>query len=161
MAKGRKPLPNNVHHLHGNRSKKKLNDKEPKPKRVKPVMPKFDTKTQEEIWSACVDATWGMGVLTQPDGLALRQLVEAIYDFRKAQDILKHYGSTTYEVPHSTRDDVILVKVHPAQGIKERADGRIRAWMSEFGLTPSARSRIVSELDGDEDDGDGFFTNEG
>lgn len=162
MTTGRKPKPKHLRVVEGNPGKRSLPDRAPEPKRVMPPKPKNLSKRQSDLWDRLADTTFKMGVLTEADGLALSMLCEAWGDFEAAKDILKQFGTMTYETPATSGGT--LQRLHPAVGIKERADARVRAWCSEFGLTPAARVRVQKAIDDDEGEGgfnlDAMFTGE-
>ncbi|UEM13681.1 phage terminase small subunit P27 family [Bradyrhizobium barranii subsp. barranii] len=81
-----------------------------------------------------------MGVLAEVDAMALELLAEAYADYLAACDELKTFGSSYYTTDTATGDK--MHRVHPAVAQKNDADRRIRAWLAEFGMTPSSRSRV-------------------
>lgn len=156
MAKGRKNQPTHLKLVKGNPGKRPLPENEPQPKRQRPNKPSTFTSEGSRLWDELSNELFGMGVLTKVDGLALRMLVENFERYLEAKRILNSYGSMTYEVES---DSGILIKLNPAVGIMERANNAIRAWCSEFGLTPAARARVEKALDdGETDEVDGLFT---
>jgi len=156
MAQGRKPKPTHLKVVQGNPGKRALPANEPKPKRDRPRKPANLDGTASKIWDVLAGETDNMGVLTTADGPALRMLCEAWSDFFEAKRIISAYGSMTYETVGAAGK---MVKLHPAQKVKENADSRIRQWFTEFGLTPSARSKVERAFDEDEGDTiDDLFT---
>lgn len=149
-ARGKKPTPTHLKIVKGNPGKRALNKNEPTPKRERPEKPKGMTGKAGKAWDEAVEIAYNMGVLTVADGLALRQLCEAIADEREAQRILDAYGSRTYETTTTTGS--IKIAAHPAVAMKADADRRLRAWLEQFGMTPASRSRIEKAADDDEED---------
>ncbi|MCP1436569.1 P27 family predicted phage terminase small subunit [Erwinia persicina] len=81
----------------------------------------------------------GIGVLTQLDGKALELLIEAYTEYRRHCATLDTEGYT-YRVETQTGD--VMIKAHPAAAMKSDAWKRIRAMLSEFGMTPASRSKV-------------------
>lgn len=102
--------------------------------------------------------TWGyvsglldrMGVLCEVDAVALEMLCEAYADYLAARDELKIFGSEYYTTLTAAGDK--MHRAHPAVAQKNDADRRIRGWLAEFGMTPSARSRVKSDGDANEEE---------
>ncbi len=153
---GRKPKPSHLKIVQGNAGKRAMNKKEPKPKRFAPPPPDHFNTWQSKRWNKIVTELDRMGVMTTADVFALEGLVEALWRYEDAKRILNSYGSMTYE---NHGPSGMLVKKHPAVGIMENASRDVRAWFAEFGLTPSARTRVAAQ-DGEEDEEnvDSFFT---
>ena len=80
-----------------------------------------------------------LGVLTVADAAAFECLCEAYADKLAARDELKAFGSSYYR---TAKDGAVMHRPHPALAVVQNADRRIRAWLVEFGMTPSARSRV-------------------
>jgi P27 family predicted phage terminase small subunit len=107
--------------------------------------------------------TWGyvsglldrMGVLTEADGVGLEMLCETYADFLAARAELKAIGSEYYET--STASGDTMYRVHPAVAQRNDADRRIRAWLAEFGMTPSARARVKADAEAEEDRAASYF----
>jgi len=80
-----------------------------------------------------------IGVLTQLDAKALELLIEAYTEYRRHCETLDTEGYT-YRVETQTGD--VMIKAHPAAAMKADAWKRIRAMLSEFGMTPASRSKV-------------------
>jgi P27 family predicted phage terminase small subunit len=91
-----------------------------------------------------------MGILAEPDALALELLCEAYADYLAAARELKDFGSAYYET--TTEKGGTMYRAHPALAAKADADRRIRGWLAEFGLTPSSRSRVKTDGSKEDDD---------
>lgn len=140
---GRKPHSNIIKVITGNPGKRALNKSEPKAKRGIPPCPDWLSEKARSAWdevSAILHDQ--LGVLTTADGMALQGLCEAHADWRAADDeIRSHGGALTYTTESG------LIKAHPAVAMKSDADKRRRAWLAEFGLTPSARTKLAGFKD--------------
>lgn len=155
---GRKPKPTHVKKIQGNPGKRALPQNEPQPAAARPNKPKDLGPYASKLWDAAADELENMGVLTRADGPALRMMCETWDRYFEARRIVNAYGSLTYE---TASDGGPLIKKNPAVGIMENAERSLRAWFGEFGMTPSARSRVEKALeDDDEESVDSLFTGE-
>ena len=150
MAVGRKPAPTHLKLVKGNPGKRRLNENEPKPRRERVSAPAHVSDKARETWGYVSAILDGMGILTRPDALALEMLCEAYADYLAARSELKAFGSNYYETVNGQGG--IMHRAHPAVAVMQDADRRIKAWLAEFGMTPSARTRVHGE--GDEDKSD-------
>jgi phage terminase small subunit len=57
---------------------------------------------------------------------------------------LKAFGSWYYET--TTQHGRIMRRAHPAVGVLQDADRRLKGWLAEFGMSPSARTRVRVEF---------------
>lgn len=143
---GRKPLPTQMHVLHGNPGKRARNAKEPKPRPGLPPVPKHLSPRAKAAWKRIGPELVAMNVMSLADGPALELLCDAYAEWRHARDLVDQEGAT-YE---TETENGRIIRANPAVAIASDAWRRIRAMLAEFGLTPSSRSR-VSMLSGSED----------
>ncbi|WP_241648904.1 phage terminase small subunit P27 family [Rosenbergiella collisarenosi] len=134
--------------INGNPSKRPINKSEPKPPTGVPPTPKHFSK-QEKYWFKRLGEELDcMGVITTLDGMALELLIGAYVEWRTHRDVLDEEGET-YTTTTMTGDK--LIKAHPRVGMMADAWKRLRGMMSEFGMTPAARSKVnantPSEID--------------
>lgn len=148
--RGRKPKPSHLKLVTGNPGRRPLNKAEPKAARSRPSAPAHMSDKARETWGYVSALLDDMGVLTKVDALALELLCEAYADFLAAANELKAQGSDYYETMSQTGST--MYRAHPALAKKQDADRRIRGWLAEFGMTPSARSRVKG--DGEKTDED-------
>jgi P27 family predicted phage terminase small subunit len=83
-----------------------------------------------------------MRIVTEADKMALELLAESYSEYRKAIEIIKEKGFT-YTIRDRSGNEII--KPRPENLIKDKAMGRMRALLTEFGLTPSSRARVNSQ----------------
>ncbi len=148
--RGRKPKPTHLKLVTGNPGKKALNKAEPKVARSRPSAPAHMSDRARETWgyvSALLDR---MGVLAEVDAMALEMLCEAYADFLSAAGELEGLGSDFYETTNQSGST--MYRAHPALAKKQDADRRIRGWLAEFGMTPSARSRVKADGEASSED---------
>ena len=139
--RGRKPKPSKLKILHGNPGRRPLPKNEPKPEPGKPDPPAWFEPGSEamQAWddlSADLDL---IGVLTKADRAALVALVEAYLDWREAcREVAKEglsYASVSNKGGYSIRPQ-------PAVAIRSDSWKRYKSMLSEFGMTPSSRTRV-------------------
>ncbi|MDO6718824.1 phage terminase small subunit P27 family [Psychrosphaera sp. 1_MG-2023] len=144
-----KPTPTALKLVKGNPGKRPINIKEPKPKRGVPKCPSHIDAKAKTAWKKLCQRLDDMGVLTLADEYALEILVSIYARIRDLQKVIKGYGKTTY-ITLSTQGDEV-VKAYPEVSQLEKAESLFRSYLTEFGLTPSARAKLQTE---DKDEGD-------
>lgn len=147
--RGRRPKPTHLKLVSGNPGKRPVNKNEPKVPRSRPSPPAHMSDKARETWGYVSGLLDRMGVLCEVDAVALEMLCEAYADYLAAKNELKDFGSEYYTTLTAAGDK--MHRSHPAVAQKNDADRRIRGWLSEFGMTPSARSRVKSDGEGNED----------
>lgn len=148
--KGRRPKPSHLKLVTGVPGKRPVNAKEPRVARSRPSSPSHMSDKGRETWGYVTGLLDRMGVLTEIDAVALEMLCEAYADYLAAKAELKDFGSDYYTTLTALGDK--MHRAHPAVAQKNDADRRIRAWLSEFGMTPSARSRVKADGEGNENE---------
>ena len=127
-----------------------MNSAEPKPRRERPSAPSHVSDKARETWGYVSGLLDEMGVLTKIDAVALEMLCEAYSDYLAARADLKEFGSNYYTTV--SKAGGLMHRAHPAVAVVQDADRRIKAWLSEFGMTPSARTRVKGEAGDEEKD---------
>lgn len=145
MVRGRRPKPTEQKKLTGNPGKRKINDKEPKPDVVIPPPPEHLDGIALEEWYRITPELMKLRMITVLDRAPLVALCQAWGDYIKACETLEEEG----EVLMSDKGNAYL---NPWTGVKSNAMDRILRISSEFGMTPSARSRLKVEMPTEEDE---------
>ncbi|WP_243077734.1 phage terminase small subunit P27 family [Pantoea sp. MQR6] len=141
-------IPTALRLVKGNPSKRALNKAEPKPPSGVPLIPKHFNK-QEKYWFKRIGEELDCsGVISKLDGMALELLIGAYVEWRKHRDVIDQVGET-YNVTNMAGET--LVKAHPQVAMMSDAWKRLRAMMSEFGMTPASRSKVSSDGQGEAD----------
>lgn len=137
-TRGRKPKPTAVKVLEGNPGKRKLNDAEIKLKQDKPPKcPDWLEKEAKEEWKRLAKNLFSLGVLTDLDVTTFASYCQAYARWREAEEFISQHG-TLVKTPSGYWQQVPQVSIaHQNQKIMMQA-------AAEFGLTPSARSRIIA-----------------
>jgi len=138
---GPAPKPTALKQLAGNPGKRPINDDEPQPDRVAPAIPRGLMALARKFWKAHGPTLEAMGLLTEVDGAAFTMLTIHYQIAWEASQILKDEGLETVDENGATRK-------HPMLQVLRDNSAMLLRYSREFGLTPSARSRIaVSDPD--------------
>lgn len=146
MGKGRKPTPSHLKVVRGTDRADRRNNAEPRPRRELPSAPAHMTDRGREAWGYVVGILDRMGVLTEADALMVELLCEARSDWLSARDEIIAAGGETYTT------DAGLIKAHPAVAMRNDAARRMQSLLSEFGMSPSSRSKVSAKDQDDEQD---------
>jgi P27 family predicted phage terminase small subunit len=143
---GRKPKPTNLRVLQGNPGKRPLKTNEPKPRPVPPVMPAHLKGLAKEEWERVVPILERLGILTEVDGAALAGYCQSFARWVQCEKRLTSKG-LTFTTPSG------YVQQRPEVSMAQKYLQLVKSFCTEFGLTPSSRSRIeLPDGDGDDDD---------
>ena len=154
-----RPKPTALKLISGNPGKRKLNKKEPKPKRVIPACPAYLSNEGKVAWGRLCVLLDRMGVLTEADSLALERLCDCYTEILECRALIERDGrtyssvttrTTSEEGEETTVEEVkSLLKANPAVAMMADADRRFKSYLIEFGLTPAARSKVHATPDDD------------
>lgn len=140
--KGRKPKPLNLHILNGNPSKKKLNTSEPKPEVSIPSMPDFLNEDAKKEWYRITPKLEKLGLISQFDRAALAAYCQLYGRWVECEKVLKKNG-ILYTTPTGIkRKSPILVIANESFNLMLKV-------ITDFGMTPSSRSRLSVTLQDD------------
>lgn len=142
---GRKPTPTAVKELNGNPGKRALNKKEPKPAVGAPVCPQHLKGTARTEWKRLVTELGEMSLLTKVDRAELSLCCSAWAMYVKACGKIEKEG----EVIISDKGGMYQ---NPWVAIRNRSMEQVHKFYTEFGMTPSSRSRIRVETPSEEDE---------
>jgi P27 family predicted phage terminase small subunit len=128
-----------------------LNHKEPKPGTGVPEMPRWLSKAARKEWKSIVPILLQMKVLTVADGKALASYCEAVATFEMAQAQIQKFGVTIQLFRENKEGELVCLgmKTNPAVTIADKQMQRIRAFATEFGLTPASRARLHTDDGGE------------
>jgi P27 family predicted phage terminase small subunit len=144
MAAGRKPTPTALKALRGNPGKRRLNASEPKPSGI-PTCPKHLTKAAKSEWNRISKELLVLGLLTSVDRAALAAYCSAYARWADAETKIQELGAVT------TTDKGNIIQ-SPWVGCANRAMELMHKFLTEFGLTPSSRSRLQVQVPPDKQD---------
>lgn len=131
--RGRKPTPTALKLIQG-QPDHKINHDEPQPTDGVPSCPSRNAAVRA-VWDYTIKQLTHMRTVTMADRDALHAYCQAVVLFDQATQLLEDEGLTMPTVGGRYLP-------HPAQKIQREASNTIRSYAGEFGLTPSARTRI-------------------
>ena len=143
-TRGRKPKPTKLKELSGNPGHRPLNSNEPQPPVPEntPYVPRWLNEHGKEEWRRVVKVLLGLGLYTEIDRTALSMYCQAFGRWRVAEEQLEVDG------PILQSDNGNYYQ-NPWLHTANQAWEQMRKMLSEFGLTPSSRSRLeVAERKG-------------
>ena len=135
---GRKPKPTAIKKLEGNPGKRKLNTKEPIPAKGMPECPDWLLPEAKAEWERLCEKLSDMGVLTEIDMAAFAAYCQSFARWKEAQEHIDEEGST-FATDKGYQQQTTWVGI-----ANTNQKLMLQAAASEFGLTPSSRSRIVA-----------------
>ena len=149
---GHNRLPTIVKEMNGTLKPSRVNSNEPVIVALTeaPKAPSYLPEMAKRAWRRTAATLVGMAVLTEADLVGLEAYCTLYAHWRKAERQLK--GSLTI----TGTSGVIMIS--PYQKISRECLKEMKAWMQEFGLTPSSRSSIqVDKPAAPEDDTEDWF----
>ena len=135
---GRKPKPTALKELAGNPGKRPLNKAEPRPPPGAPLPPAHLTKFARAEWLRLSTQLDLLQLLTNVDAGAFAAYCEAVSLWRRAKRIVQQKG-LTFETNG-------MVRKRPEVAIMQEAARQVVKYATEFGLTPSSRSRVGAAM---------------
>lgn len=132
---GRRPKPTAVKELAGNPGRRPLNPAEPKFEGRAPQCPRNLGEMAKREWRRVAAALEGQGMLTRVDRAALAMYCQTWATWCKAEEMCETQG----DVIETTNGNLIQ---NPWRGIANRSLRLCQGLAAEFGMTPSARSRV-------------------
>ena len=141
---GRKPKPTRLKIIEGNRGHRALPANEPKPALGAPRIPKELGREARAEWRRIVPALDRIGLLSKVDRAGLYSYCISWEQFVEAIAASKNFKANDEEFRYWRR-------------LAREAQREVRAWCTEFGLTPSARGRMDVPGAGDGEDTDDLF----
>ena len=136
--RGPAPTPTALNIIRGNPGKRALNHTESQAGPLVAEPPEYLDAAAVNEWNRLVPLLSKLGVLRETDDIALAQLCATYSTMMKAQAQLAKKGL----LYTTQRGDVAQ---HPLVGIVNQNMIMVRRLLQEFGMTPSARSRIHAD----------------
>lgn len=135
-GRGPAPKPTALKLLEGNPGHQKLNRREPRPRPIAPACPTWLSRDAKREWRRIAPELERVGLLTIVDMAGLAGYCESYSLWKRCQEKLTGDG-LTYET------DTGYIRPRPEVAIAAGALAEIRQFCQQFGLTPSARSRLM------------------
>jgi P27 family predicted phage terminase small subunit len=143
MAKGRKPLPTHLKLVRGNPGRRPLNENEPQPDLSIPTPPPHLSDEAKVEWGRVVDDLYRLGLISEIDRAGLAAYCQAYGRWVLAERALARMAEkdllTGALMIRTSNGNAIQ---NPLVGTANVAMHQMMRFASEFGMTPSARSRI-------------------
>ena len=136
-TRGRKPKPTAVKVLEGNPGKRPLNMYEPVPEKKAPECPSWLNDEAKEEWDRLADKMVNLGTLTEMDMAAFAGYCQSYARWKEAEEFIEKHG-TIVKTPSGYLQQV------PQVSIAQTNLKVMLKFCSEFGLTPSFRSRMIA-----------------
>jgi len=132
------------------RGKRKLQqqlDKEPKAARGLPPCPKHVVGVARSAWKFWVEELQEMKLDARPDAMMLEGACVNYARAVQADAMIQHGCQVEEPIINHTTGEVIGTKIknHPAVAVSNSAWRQVRAFCSEFGLSPVSRTRLTLE----------------
>ena len=155
MAMGRPPKPTATKKLQGTARPDRAQTNEPKPAAGKtaPPVPSFLGDEAKKEWRRVAKELHGLGLLTSIDRTALAAYCETYVTWIDALAQCRELGM----IVKTSNGNLIQ---NPYLSVASQAEKRMRGWLSEFGMTPSSRTRINVEAADVADPYESFLTAE-
>jgi len=148
-TRGPKPTPTNIKKLTANPGQRPLPRNEPKPRSRRPKPPAHLNEDAAAEWARVADELDAIGILSGLDRAALGAYCQAYGRWAQAERALAKM---------SNQADGLIIKTvsgnmiqNPLVGVANKAMSDMVRYAAEFGMTPSARSRVSASEDNDED----------
>jgi len=142
-TRGRKPTPTHLKLVRGNPGKRPVNQAEPKPKVVLPSPPAELSEDALAEWNRVASDLYGLGILTAIDRAALAAYAQAYGRWVQAERAAARMADkdqlTSGLMIRTTNGNAVQ---NPLIGVANKAMADMVRYAAEFGMTPSARSRI-------------------
>ncbi len=133
---GRPAVPTALKAIRGNPGRKPLNKREPKPSIGLPACPKRVTGEARKHWNQIGKLLAKYSILTDVDCDAFEQYCELWKLWRKAATMLDKEGEVLFS-------DKGMMYTNPWHHVYHAALKAMRPLQAEFGMTPSARSKLM------------------
>lgn len=158
--RGRKPKPTSRQIAEGDprkKGKRKLAEKqasEPEAKRGLPACPSHLTGRAVQAWKFWVAELEQMNLDSRPDAMMLEGACVNYQRAVQADLVIQEQGITVEEPVTNKLGELVGVKVkkHPACEVSARAWSLVKAFCSEFGLSPVSRTRLTIDKSEKADD---------
>lgn len=149
---GRPPTPTRLKELAGTARKDRVKTGEPQPKkgnRTPPAPGHLSEKAKTE-WRRVARDLHGLGLLTSIDQTALGAYCETYVTWVEALEKCRTLGM----IVKTSNGNMIQ---NPYLSVASQAEKRLRGWLAEFGMTPSSRTRISVQAQGEADEYEQFL----
>ena len=138
MPNNKKPTALRV--LEGNPGKRPLPQNEPRPAPIMPDCPTWFDAEAKKFWATYGPKLHAIGLLTEVDGPAFSAICERYSLYVRCVKRLKSKGLIM-------KTESGYEQQRPEVSIAKNALADVKSFLTEFGMTPAARSRIDLKVD--------------
>jgi len=135
---GRKPKPTKLKVLQGTAQKCRINDKEPTPETSIPDPPSHLSPNAGDEWRRITPELEKLGLLSEIDMAALAAYCQCYGRWKDAEEQL----AKSSLLIKTTNGNIIQ---NPLVGIANRSLLIMHKFLTEFGLSPSSRTRVAGQ----------------
>lgn len=153
MTSGRKPTPTALKLVKGNPGKRAMNKKEAKPDLAQPTPPSFLNDDAKVEWGRVVGTLFKAGLMTELDRAVLAAYCQAYGRWAQAERALSRMADK------DENNRALMVKTsngnavqNPLVGTANKAKADMVRYALEFGMSPSARSKVNATPDDHQED---------
>lgn len=168
VTRGRKPKPTKLKVIQGNAGKRPPNEDEPEPDLSFPTCPPHLSDEAKIEWGRICEELYKLGLLTEIDRAALAAYCQAYGRWVHAEQQVAKSGpiikTPVKEIEKRKRNgDVVIERSggypikNPFLSVADKALEQMKAFLVEFGMTPSSRSRVKAAPRDDVDSFDEMF----
>jgi P27 family predicted phage terminase small subunit len=172
---GPAPKPSKLKTLEGNPGKRPLPLNEPRPAAAMPACPAFIKGSARKEWQRLAPELYQLGLLTRVDRAALAGYCIAWEQFEQAdqelarlnrsyRDALKQRRKNPRQILPVSNGMISITSngnaiMEPLLSVRKQALELMHKFLTEFGMTPASRSRIVVAKDEKKNDIDAILDN--
>lgn len=153
MPPGRKPTPSALKLVKGNPGKRGLNKQEAKPDLARPLPPAFLCDDAKVEWGRVIDKLFAAGLMTELDRGVLAAYCQSYGVWAQAERALARMAEAdplnSGLIVTTTNGNAVQ---NPLLGTANKAKSDMVRYALEFGMSPSARSRVNAKPDDHEKD---------
>jgi P27 family predicted phage terminase small subunit len=156
--RGRKPKPTHLKVVTGNPGKRQINENEPQPDLSIPAPPPHLSDEAKVEWGRVCDQLYRLKLLSDIDRASLAAYAQAYGRWVQAERALAKMAESdgvTKGLLVKTRNGNAIQ--NPLVGTANKAMADMMRYAAEFGMTPSARSRLSTDGEDKEDPARRYF----
>jgi P27 family predicted phage terminase small subunit len=146
-VKGPRPKPIELRVIHGGKDAvERIKARVPKPRRVLPRCPEYLTGEAAACWKRTAGDLYDAGLLTAIDRDALAAYCTAFARWREAEGVVEKRGTVMLTAVKKDENGEVIgggnYVQNPYLSVANKAQEQMVKLMAEFGMTPSARTRV-------------------
>ena len=157
--KGRPAVPTQLKILRGNPGKRRIKAEEPVPPSDGIEMPAYLGEVAQRRWSVMLPLLQAVRVMTRADIEALARYCDTYEWWLATRAKLKADGDT-YPILND-KGEVKYVAQRPEVSIAHKLAAQLHALEADFGLTPSSRTKLATQVEVKKDALEEFFAAHG